>query len=78
MVNIIKQIMHWRSGADEDWAVARELLDRNRIRHALFFGHLTLEKMLKAHVCRNTGDLAPLTHNLVRLAQLAEIQLSSE
>lgn len=78
MVNIAKQIAYWRDSADEDWAVARELLDKKRIRHALFFAHLTLEKYLKAHICRVTGDLAPPIHNLVRLAERAGIELSSE
>lgn len=46
-----------------------------RLRHGLFFAHLALEKALKAHVCRHTQDLAPRMHNLVRLAELAELQL---
>jgi len=78
MVNIVKQIAYWREGADEDWMVAWELLEKRRIRHALFFGHLTLEKILKAHVCRVTGELAPPIHNLVRLAERAAIKLSCE
>jgi len=44
-------------------------------RHGLFFVHLTLEKMLKAHVCRQTERLAPRIHNLIRLADLAELDL---
>ena len=44
-------------------------------RHGLFFLHLALEKLLKAHVCRQTRDLAPRVHNLVRLAELAALHL---
>ena len=73
MVDITKQISHWRSGALEDWSVARELVERGRIRHGLFFAHLALEKALKAHVCKKTLDLAPRVHNLVRLAELAAL-----
>lgn len=76
MVDIDKQIQYWRNGADEDWAVARELIGRDKIRHALFISHLALEKMLKAHVCRNTGTLAPRIHNLVRLYELTGLKLS--
>jgi len=68
MVDIGKQILHWRGGADEDWAVAMELIGHDKIRHGLFIAHLALEKTLKAHVCRATGELAPRTHNLARLA----------
>jgi HEPN domain-containing protein len=44
----------------------------------MFFAHLALEKLLKAHVCRQTKDLAPRIHNLVRLAELAALPLSPE
>jgi HEPN domain-containing protein len=78
MVDIGKQILHWRSGADEDWAVAMELIGHDKIRHGLFIAHLALEKTLKAHVCRATGELAPRIHNLVRLAEIAGLKLSEE
>ncbi len=51
-VDIEKQIAHWKRGALEDWEVAVELVDKDRYRHGLFFAHLALEKILKAHVCR--------------------------
>ena len=76
MVDIGKQIAYWRNGSDEDWGAAYELVESGRTRHGLFFAHLALEKMLKAHVCRATGDLAPRVHNLVRLAELAGLPLS--
>lgn len=75
MIDIDKQIAYWRDSADEDFAVARELVRWTRIRHGLFFAHLALEKALKAHVCRVTHDIAPRVHNLVRLAELAELDL---
>ena len=78
MIDIGKQVEFWRTGAKEDFAVAQELVGRERIRHGLFFLHLSLEKALKAHVCRATWDLAPRIHNLVRLAELAEIRFSQE
>ncbi|MBW1676275.1 MAG: HEPN domain-containing protein [Deltaproteobacteria bacterium] len=75
MIDIDKQISFWRNSAEEDLAVARDLVDRNRIRHGLFFAHLALEKALKAHVCCVTQDIAPRLHNLVRLAELAELDI---
>ena len=75
MLDIEKLIAFWRHGAQEDLTVAQELLERGRIRHGLFFLHLALEKLLKAHVCRQTRDLAPRVHNLVRLAELAALHL---
>jgi len=75
MIDIEKQIKYWREGAIEDWDVARDLVEKNRSRHGLFFAHLSLEKALKAQVCRVTADLAPRIHNLVRLAEIAKLNL---
>jgi HEPN domain-containing protein len=78
MIDIEKQVVYWRNGASEDWQVARDLIRRKRTRQGLFFAHLALEKALKAHVCRQTQDLAPRMHNLVRLAELAGFQLDEK
>lgn len=67
-VDVSKHVAYWRSGASEDMDTARVLLERDKRREALFFGHLALEKALKALVVKATQDLAPLSHNLVFLA----------
>jgi HEPN domain-containing protein len=73
MMDIEKHIAHWLTGAEEDFEVAGQLIQSKKIRHGLFFLHLTLEKILKAHVCRHTQDIAPRIHNLARLAELTGI-----
>ncbi len=78
MIDINKQIEHWRSGAFEDWNVANGLVEQGKIRHGLFFAHLALEKTLKAHVCRVKNDIAPPIHNLLRLAERASLVLELE
>jgi len=78
MVDISQQVMYWRKGAAEDWEVANQLVDSGRTRHGMFFAHLALEKLLKAHICKKTEKLAPKIHNLVRLAEIAELQLKPE
>lgn len=78
MIDIHKQIEYWRSGALEDWNVATDLVNQEKIRHGLFFAHLTLEKILKAHVCRVNNDIAPPIHNLLRLADRASLSLDIE
>ncbi len=75
MLDIAQQIAYWRESASEDWVVAGDLIASGRTRHGLFFAHLALEKLLKAHVCKQTGDLAPRMHNLVRLAEVAHLTL---
>ncbi len=74
-MDIEKHIAYWRETAREDWEVARHLVEVGRNRHGLFFAHLSLEKILKAHVCKRIHDLAPMIHNLPRLAELAGISL---
>jgi HEPN domain-containing protein len=71
MVNIEKHIEHWRKGSDEDFEVANQLINSNKIRHGLFFLHLSLEKILKAFICLHSNDIAPRLHNLVRLSELS-------
>jgi len=44
----------------------------------MFFAHLSLEKALKAQVCRTTKDVAPRIHALLRLAERAKLDLSEE
>jgi HEPN domain-containing protein len=78
VLDIARQTIFWKESAQEDWAVAQELVLHERTRHGLFFAHLALEKALKACVVRRTGELAPRIHNLVRLAELAQIQLSPD
>lgn len=73
-----KQIEYRDFGAEEDLAAARSLLEKKHFRHALFFAHLAIEKMLKAHVTRETKTIPPRTHNLLRLAEVARLPLSPE
>lgn len=77
MIDIKKQIAHWRDSALEDQQVADELINTGRYRHGLFFLQLALEKTLKAHICQKTQDLAPKIHNLIRLAEIADLHLTS-
>jgi HEPN domain-containing protein len=78
MVDIDKITAYWREGAEEDMQVARELVESGRIRHGLFFAHLALEKALKANIVRHTGAEPPKIHALLRLADLAGVEVARE
>jgi len=78
VIDIQKQIQHWKKGATEDWQVALELAELGRNRHSLYFAHLSIEKTLKAHICRVTDNLAPRIHALLRLGELAKLDLSQD
>lgn len=74
-MDVGKQIDYWRTSSGEDFAAAESLLEKGHLRHSLFFAHLAVEKMLKAHVTRETNDIPPRIHNLIRLAEMAGLQL---
>ena len=42
-------INYWRITALKDWDAVGHLFEKGDYLHALFFGHLVLEKLLKAH-----------------------------
>ena len=75
-MDIEKQVQYWRAGADEELLAAKALYRDKRYPQCLFHAHLALEKILKAHVCRKMQAMAPWIHNLSRLAETAQLQLS--
>jgi len=77
-MDIVKQVDYWRIGSEEDIAAAQVLVEKGHLRHGLFFAHLAIEKILKAHVVRKTGDAPPYIHNLIRLAEIAGLALDPE
>lgn len=69
-------VRYWIISAKEDWEVAQDLFKSGKYNHALFFLQLTLEKLIKA-IYVNRKDEHPLyVHNLVLLAQKADIKLT--
>jgi hypothetical protein len=44
MINIDKQVVHWRKGAEEDWDVAVSLVQQGRIRMASSLRTLPLRR----------------------------------
>lgn len=69
MTDIKGHIEHWRFGAEEDLAVASDLIGRGRIRHGLFFINHATQKILKAHICYQSNKEAPHVQNLTLLAE---------
>lgn len=73
-----KSIIFWKSGMLYDYKTMLSLYKSKRYSACLFFGHLVLEKALKALVMEKTQDYAPRIHNLRRLAELAKIKFDSD
>jgi len=39
---------YWLKSAEDDWQVSRHLFEKGDYSYSLFFGHLTIEKILRA------------------------------
>ena len=53
-------------------------MDKADYSYALFFGHLAIEKLLKALHAVKQKDHAPPIHNLLRLAKLTGISVPED
>lgn len=60
---------YWLTEAEEALQVAGHLVEKADYSYALFFGHLAIEKMLKALYAAKIQEHAPPIHNLLRLAR---------
>lgn len=73
-----KQIEYWITTAADDLNSAELLISNKRILHGLFFCHLCIEKSIKAHIVRNTGQIPPKSHKLGYLLDLTDLEVTEE
>lgn len=73
-----KNYKYWESEAEKDLKSAMNILNSGEFHWSLFIGHLALEKLLKSLYTKRQDDTPPFIHNLVRLADLCEIDLNNE
>jgi len=79
MTDKIRQVQYWRATADDDLEAIDLLFQGGKFVHALFFTHLALEKILKAHwVNNNPQNVPPKTHNLTILYEKTGLDLTEE
>jgi len=71
-------IDNWIASADYDLKTASNLFKSGRYIYVVFLCHLSIEKTLKAIVCKRCGEMPPYTHNLNRLIELAGISIEEE
>ncbi len=69
------KITYWLKTAEQDWKVANHLFEKGDYSYALFFGHLALEKTLKAIYVKKEDETPPFSHNLVYLSGKAGLEL---
>jgi len=77
-VHFRKTVEYWKEGSKYDLGVARALFKSRKYPYALFIGHLSVEKMLKALVVAHTRQHAPFTHSLAVLADKTGLSIPPE
>ncbi|MBA4407986.1 MAG: HEPN domain-containing protein [Bacteroidota bacterium] len=75
MINILKQIDYWQKIAESDIDTASILVSSGKYVEGMFFCHLCIEKIIKALVVKQIGDIPPKSHDLFYIANLAKIDL---
>jgi len=78
MIDRDKNIEYWLSGAFNDFDTAMILITNKKFVHGLFFCHLSIEKILKALLVKETGNLPPKSHNLQYIQELAKVQVNDD
>ncbi|NVO12382.1 MAG: HEPN domain-containing protein [Bacteroidales bacterium] len=77
-IDIEKLIKYWIETSDDDFETMMAMYETKRFSWSLFVGHLMIEKLLKAYYVKSKQDFPPFIHNLLRLAELAELGVNEE
>ena len=74
-----EHIDYWINTAANDWDTVEALFTTKRYLHCLFWSHLALEKLAKAHwVKSHEEDIPPKIHNIVWLLEESGIVLEEK
>jgi HEPN domain-containing protein len=71
-------VRQWKEGAERNIDLARDMMKLEHYDWALFFGQLVLEKLLKGLYLSKNDELAPFTHDLIKLAKLSKLSLTKQ
>lgn len=74
----MSNVTYWITSSADDLDSAEKLLEGKKYHHALFFLHLSLEKILKAIYVKKKDEPSPPIHDLVRLAEKSALAISEE
>jgi HEPN domain-containing protein len=74
-----EHIDYWIFTANKDWEALLNMYQSKDYVQALFFSHLVLEKLCKAHwVKDNDNNTPPKTHNLLVLLENTKLKITEE
>jgi len=78
-MNINEHIDYWFKSSEDDLETANNMFNSKFFDWCLFVGHLALEKLLKSIWIKvNQQMIPPKTHNLMKLAETSNLQLTEE
>ncbi|MEK6651386.1 MAG: HEPN domain-containing protein [Nitrospirota bacterium] len=69
-------IDYWLTSAKKDYKAMGVLFRNGHYIWALFLGHLVIEKTLKAAYVKHISANIPYTHDLVKIAEKAKLELT--
>ncbi len=77
-IDIEKVTNYWKVTSLEDYNTMIDLYNSKTYHWSLFMGHISTEKLLKAYYVRIKKKHAPPIHNLYRLAEISDIEITDE
>ncbi len=77
-LNKAKLITYWIESSDDDFDTMMVMYQAKRYNWSLFIGHLMIEKLLKAYFVHVKLDYPPFIHNLLRLAEKSQLELTMD
>ena len=69
-------INFWINSSDDNYNSMLNIFNSGEYMWSLFVGHLVIEKILKAYYVKNINNEIPRTHDLLKIAMFANIDLS--
>lgn len=73
-----KLIKYWIDSSDDDFKTMMTMYKTKHYNWSLFVGHLMIEKLLKAYYFQEKEVFPPFIHNLLRLAEKSNLELTNE
>ena len=78
-MNKLEYIKFWLKNAKDDLETAEFLLEKKKLLQALFFIHLSIEKLLKCiWIKNNQENIPPKIHNLFYFIDILKIELETQ
>lgn len=74
----IELINYWKDTANADYNTMIHLFESKDFHWCLFMGHLVIEKLIKAIYVKNINENTPKIHDLLRLAERANLEVDED